>query len=222
MKTKLICLSPRLLTEDNIEKQFVNTRYTTPLINRGFNTLMLTLNNPNIDDLLNVCDGFLVTGGTDIDPSYYNEENDGLSLNVDKRLDEVDKAMINHAVENKKPLLGICRGHQALNVFLGGSLHQDLDSLNEVHKRIQEDHFVNTTSHKMFNWDKIINVNSYHHQAIKDLADNLEVVATHNDGTIEMVVHKSLPIFAVQWHPEIYSNSEPSVIIFDAFAKLFK
>ena len=76
--------------------------------------------------------------------------------------------------------------------------------------------------HPLFAWDKVINVNSYHHQSIKNLAPEFEVIGVHEDSTIEMIVHRRLPIFAVQWHPEVNSNSPESKIIFDAFAKLVK
>jgi len=218
--TQLICFSPRLLTEEGVEKQFVNTRYVNQLTERGFNTIQLTLNNPDITQILTVCDGFVLTGGTDLNPETYNEVNNGLSYGVSDRLDKIDKQMIEHAVAMHKPLLGICRGHQSLNVFLGGSLHQDLGLLNEAHKRIKEGHIIHMNPHPYFAWQSHIEVNSYHHQAIKDLAPSLDVIGLHDDQTIEMVVHKTLPIFSVQWHPEITPEDSNSIIIFDAFAKL--
>ena len=220
---KLVGLSPRLLTEDGVEKQFVNTRYLEPLNKRGLNTLMLTLENPNLEKILMLCDAFLITGGTDVDPKCYNETNEGLSKNVDSRLDEVDKLIVEHAVRYKKPLLGICRGHQSsINVFLGGTLHQDLGDLNKDHKSIRNNHYVNVTKNSFINLEGTINVNSYHHQAIKDLAKDLTILGIHNDSTIELVVHKTLPIFAVQWHPEVNSDSLVSKVIFDKFAELIK
>ena len=193
---KLICFTPRLLTENSVEKQFINTRYLTPLVKRGFNTVMLTADNPNIEDILTLCDGFIITGGTDIDPVHYNETNEGLSKSVSEKLDQIDKDVIEYAVKNKKPLLGICRGHQSINVFLGGSLHQDLNEKNVDHKNIGKNHFIQMKQHPLFAWDKVINVNSYHHQSIKNLAPEFEVIGVHEDSTIEMIVHRRLPIFA--------------------------
>lgn len=220
--TKLIGLSPRLVTVENVEKQFVNTRYLNPLINRGFNTLMLTLENPDIESILKLCDGFIITGGTDVDPITYHEVNNGLSTGIDKRLDDIDKQIIEHSVKYKKPLLGICRGHQSINVFLGGSLHQDLGDLNQNHQRIKENHNVLITKNTFIDLPSLIQVNSYHHQAIKDLALSLEIIGRNEDAIIEMVAHKTLPLFAVQWHPEINSDSDISTIIFDKFRALFK
>ncbi len=222
-KHKLICLTPRLLEEDNVEKQFVNTRYITPLKERGFNTIMLTLDNINNEEILSLCDGFLITGGTDLDPANYEEDNkEDLSKNIDKRLDELDKLVVKHALNKEKPLLGICRGLQSLNVFLGGSLIQDLGEGNACHLSKKEDHFVKIVSDNKFNLNGELNVNSYHHQAIKKLANEVEALAYHLDGTIEMISHKNLPMIAVQWHPEIRHTSKESKLIFDIFANFFK
>ncbi len=222
-KPKLICLTPRLLTSEGVEKQFVNTRYLTPLKERGFNTILLTLDNVNDESILDVCDGFLITGGTDLDPKSYQENNDqGLSKEIDLRLDSLDKLVVEYALNNKKPLLGICRGLQSLNVFLGGSLIQDLGNKNKAHKSIKENHLIKMVDNNKYNINATLNVNSYHHQAIKKIAKNLDVIGLHEDGTIEMVSHKTLPMFAVQWHPEIRSKSKESKIIFDIFANYFK
>lgn len=218
--SKLICVTPRLLTESGIEKQFVNTRYLKHLNDQGFNTVQLTLDNPNPEAVLSLCDGFLITGGTDIDPTRYGETNEGLSEDIDFRLDQLDKEVIEYSVKHHRPLLGICRGHQSINVFLGGTLYQDLGELTVSHKRIPSSHRVHMIPHPYFNWGSEITVNSYHHQAIRKLAPGLKVIGTHNDGTIEMVVHNMLPIFSVQWHPEIDNDLPYSKIIFDAFLKM--
>lgn len=216
---KLIGITPRILMEDKVEKQFVNTRYVTQLINRGFNTIMITTNNPNPEEIVKLCDGFLITGGYDIDPKYFNETNEGLSKNCSPALDILDKLIVEHARDTKKPLLGICRGHQAINTFLGGSLHQDIGT---DHEKIKTDHFAKTTKNRLLNFDEEININSYHHQAINKVAPGLEVIATHADGTIEAVVHESLPIIGVQWHPEMLPESKETKIIFDVFMSFFK
>lgn len=214
---KLIGITPRILVEDGVHKEFVNTRYIKQLTNRGFNVIMLTLDNPNPQSILEMCDGFLITGGFDIDPKYFNEENNGLSQNCNHSLDILDKEIVEYATLHQKPLLGICRGHQAINVFLGGSLHQDIGN---THKGIKADHEVITFKNDFIDFKPNIKVNSYHHQAVNRLAPNMEIVAKHSDGTIEAIVHKSLPIFGVQWHPEMMAESEESKLIFDVFAKL--
>ena len=121
---KLIGVSPRLLTEEGTEKEFVNRNYINQLLKYNCNVIMLTLNNPKLDEVLALCDGFLITGGADINPKFFGEENLGLSKEVIGDLDDIDKEIIDFAVKYKKPVLGICRGHQSLNVFLGGTLYQ--------------------------------------------------------------------------------------------------
>jgi len=216
-KMKLIGVTPRILYEDSVEKQFVNTRYVKQLVDRGLNVIMITTNNPYPEEILNLCDGFLITGGNDIDPSYFGEVNEGLSKKVMPELDTVDKIIVEHAVKYKKPLLGICRGHQAINVFLGGSLYQDIGT---SHENVKENHLVFTRKNRLLNFNEKIFVNSYHHQAVKDVAQGLQVIATHEDGTIEAFIHESLPIIGIQWHPEIIPNTEESKMIFDCFLKL--
>ncbi|HPT89126.1 MAG TPA: type 1 glutamine amidotransferase [Bacilli bacterium] len=218
MRPKLIGVTARFITENNVLKEFVNHRYLTPLHKRGFNTIMLTTNNPNLETILELCDGFLITGGADINPKYFNEENAGLSKNVSDELDELDRQVVLHAKKYKKPLLGICRGHQAINVFLGGSLYQDIGPTHDQEPRY---HKVKTTKNRLLDFPEEILVNSYHHQAIKDVAPDMDVIAIHDDNTIEAIIHKTLPIFSVQWHPEINPDSRESEIIFDTFANLF-
>lgn len=219
MKCKLIGVSPRILVEKGVEKEFVNKRYLTPLHKRNLNTIMLTTENPNLEEILNLCDGFLITGGADINPKHFNEENKGDSHDVIDSLDEVDKQIVLHAAKYNKPVLGICRGHQAINIFLGGSLHQDIGNSHNEDPHI---HQINTVKNNFINFEHKIIVNTYHHQAVKKLAPDMEIIATHNDGTVEAIAHQKLPIFGVQWHPEINSNSPESTIIFDKFASFFK
>lgn len=209
---KLIGVTPRLLVEETTEKQFVNSSYVNYLLRYDCNIIMLTLNNPKIEEVLDLCDGFLITGGTDVDPKFYNEENNG-SKCIDDRLDILDKQVVEYAVKNKKPLLGICRGHQSINVFLGGSLIQHMEN----HRGIKEGHEVKTVKNAYLAFDENILTNSYHHQAVKDLAPNMEIVAKHADGTCEAIIHKELPIIGIQWHPELMITSNESKIIFDKF-----
>lgn len=214
---KIVCLTSRVLTENKIEKQFVNTRYLTPLHKRGLNTLMLTLDTPDPEFIFDRCDAFLVTGGTDINPSCYNDINTGLSQGVDDRLDRLDQRVITYAKAHHKPLLGICRGHQSLNVFMGGSLIQDL---NPVH--VSSHHLVHTKTNRLLACEETISTNSFHHQGILKIAPDFDVIATHEDGTIEAIIHQKLPMLGVQWHPEASPESPISDLVFDAFEHMIK
>jgi len=220
---KLVCLTSRtMLDELSQEKQFVNTRYVKPLTERGMNTMMLTLDNPSPEEMFNLCDAFVVTGGVDLDPMTYKDVNTGLSKDIHPSLDLLDSLVIKYAKTTKKPLLGICRGLQSINVFLGGTLYQDLAQLGLKHSNIPGNHKINTVENDVIKFESEIAVNSYHHQGIKKLATGLKVIGKQTDGIIEAVVHESLPIIAVQWHPEMRPSSPESKIIFDTFATMVK
>jgi len=220
---KLVCLTSRtMLDELSQEKQFVNTRYVKPLTERGMNTMMLTLDNPSPEEMFNLCDAFVVTGGVDLDPVTYKDINIGLSKDIHPSLDLIDSLVIKYAKTTKKPLLGVCRGLQSINVFLGGTLYQDLAQLGLKHSNIPGNHKINTVENDVLKFESEIAVNSYHHQGIKKLATGFKVIGKHTDGIIEAVVHESLPIIAVQWHPEMRPSSPESKVIFDTFATMVK
>ncbi len=211
-----------MLDELSQEKQFVNTRYVKPLTERGMNTMMLTLDNPSPEEMFNLCDAFVVTGGVDLDPVTYKDINIGLSKDIHPSLDLIDSLVIKYAKTTKKPLLGVCRGLQSINVFLGGTLYQDLAQLGLKHSNIPGNHKINTVENDVLKFESEIAVNSYHHQGIKKLATGFKVIGKHTDGIIEAVVHESLPIIAVQWHPEMRPSSPESKVIFDTFATMVK
>ncbi len=215
-KNLLIGLSPRITTINNTKKIFNNENYIDALKQWGFNSIIIATNNVNIDDVLDLCDGFLITGGIDIHPKYYNEEING-SHEIDEQMDLLDKTIIDYALKHKKPLLGICRGHQAINVFMGGSLIQDIGASHQNTR-----HDVTTIENNVLAFPKVININSFHHQVINVLADDLVSVATSLDGYNECFVSYKYPIIACQWHPERLMDEESSKIIFKSFKNLFK
>jgi putative glutamine amidotransferase len=213
---KLIGIPARVMNTGGI-KEYINQNYLDELQKYRLFPLLLTTKNINQINLLTLCNGFLIPGGDDIDPSYFNEVNAGKSLDINLEVDELDKIIINWAVKEKKPLLGICRGIQAINVFMGGSIYQDI---GKSHQHIISNHKVKTYPNRLLNFKKLIDVNSYHHQAINVLSNGFKVIAKHVDGTIEAIIHDSLPILGIQWHPELLPESKETRIIFDAFLKL--
>lgn len=156
---------------------------------------------PDIDDGY---DGLILCGGVDVDPSRYGEEIDG-AVNIDYRRDEVEYALIKSYLDAGKPILGICRGHQILNVYFGGSLHQDIPEV-AMHRRKGSDivHNVNAVPDSIVGrlYGESFSVNSVHHQAIKKLGDGFRATADWNGVYVEAIEHCTLPIFSVQWHPE--------------------
>ena len=150
----------------------------------------------NYEVYLPICSGFILPGGSDINPYYYNEINEGKS-NINFIDDIIDFKILDYATTNKIPLLGICRGHQVINVYFGGSLYQDISNH-------QEAHFITYKNRKYY-------VNSTHHQAIKNIGYNLTPIFVSNN-IIESFTHKSFPIIGVQWHPERMNDLSSSFI----------
>jgi len=196
-------ITVRITKEKTVMKQFVNSPYLEAIKKYKLIPIILPVEEESYQELIKLCDGFIIAGGADIDPKYYNEPIT-LSTGIEEKMDLLDKAVYEYAVKNKKPLFGICRGLQVINVFAGGSLHQDLGALNEVHQDKPLGHTIKLEKNKLFeNFSaSIASVNSYHHQAIKDLAPDYLVDATSEDKIIEAISHKTLPIMAFQWHPE--------------------
>ena len=169
-------------------------------------------------------DGFLFTGGVDLDPSCYGEEKRFDSVTVDSQRDAFEKALFAAVYPTGKPILGICRGLQSINVWLGGTLHQHIDGHSQREPRQIRTHdldiFQGSMFHKICGKTSVM-VNSCHHQVVKTLASALVADAVNGDGYIEAAHqpdHKFL--FAVQFHPESYYQAEDddhSSAIFQAF-----
>ena len=150
-------------------------------------------------------DGLILCGGSDIHPKHYGEGIEG-SVSIDEQRDSAEFSLVKAYADAGKPILGICRGHQLINVFFGGSLYQHLPEAH-LHQKING---VDSVHHVTAGEGSIlanlyghsIAVNSAHHQAVKDLGKNLRATAHWNNQYIEAYEHISLPIFGVQWHPE--------------------
>ena len=152
------------------------------------------------------CDGLLLPGGGDIDPVYFNEEMNGAN-EPDKALDKAQFALLDAFVKAGKPVLGICRGLQLINVYFGGSLYQDLENKEgHMDKNNKDNVHTVTVSFEGNIFEKLYGksffINSSHHQGIKRVGDELREVLRSQDGVCEAVVHDSLPIIATQFHPE--------------------
>ncbi|MBB5264471.1 putative glutamine amidotransferase [Catenibacillus scindens] len=150
-------------------------------------------------------DGLLLPGGYDVNPVLYGEKNTA-SRHIDDFLDLSQLALLDHFVRAKKPVLGICRGHQVINVYFGGTLIQHMAGVN-LHQHPDKDllHPVTTsTNFRLYDLykGKTLTVNSNHHQAIGRIGKDLIPVQRSPDGCIEAMIHRSLPLLSVQWHPE--------------------
>ena len=151
-------------------------------------------------------DGLILCGGNDIDPEYYGEKLNG-SVNIDRARDDNEFALLKSFVEAGKPIPGVCRGCRLINIFFGGTLYQDISNATE-HSSFSDYNLVHSVhatkgsiAEKLYG--TCFAVNSFHHQGVKKLGDGLAATIMSGDNTvIEGFEHKTLPIFAVQWHPE--------------------
>lgn len=180
-----------------------------------------------IAETVDYFDGFMLCGGDDIDPTLYGEKNDGLSKNICSARDEFELALFSAAYDRDKPILGICRGEQIINVARGGSLYQHIENHSQSvpkSERLQKTRIEsNSLLHKIIGEDEIF-TNSFHHQNINRLGEGLVCNAKSEDGYIE-AIHAPDRKFclAVQWHPEISAESdEDSRKIFKAFVDACK
>jgi len=195
----------------------VNATYIQSVLRAGGVPVVLPINNhPEvIKKMVESIDALIMTGGEDIDPlKYYNEEALPAQGEIDPERDAFDIALIQAAIEHGIPLLGICRGHQLINVACGGTLYQDIPSQIKtgVLKHRQEapswygTHRVeldpNSILAKILGTTTVVS-NTFHHQAVKDVAPGFMVTGRTSDGVVETMEMRGNPrVFSVQFHPE--------------------
>ena len=192
----------------------------------GIPIIIPLIKDEDLSEVLSIIDGLVLTGGQDINPMLYQEE-PVLQLGpLSPERDEHEMVLIEQALKAKKPILGICRGMQLLNVVLGGSLYQDLSLCQGIEVQHVQKSEVEWVTHSIKVAEESIlsqfmksgdYVNTLHHQAIKDLGQGLKATAWSSDNLIEAVeavdVHQSL--IGVQWHPECtYHNNQASRNLF--------
>ena len=220
------------LWDDDKESIWMLPEYMNALEKNGATPIILPLSTDEevLDKCFDIVDGILFTGGHDVNPRFYNQKNEKCGLLCDSR-DEMEKYLFTKAIENDKPVLGICRGIQLFNALLGGTLYQDLPtehpsetkhSMTKPYNRGVHtvDILKDTPLFEIIGVDKL-SVNSYHHQAIKDLAPNVVANAISEDGLVEAI---TLPdkkfVMAVQWHPEfLWEDSKENDAIIRVFVE---
>jgi putative glutamine amidotransferase len=169
-------------------------------------------------------DGILLPGGVDLDPATFGEERHPRLGAIDPARDRVELTLTRWAVEDRKPVLGLCRGIQVINVAMGGTLYQDIAA--QVPEAIKHDYFPTAGFDRTHLAHEVslskgtrlrsvmerpsLQVNSMHHQGIKSLAAELVPAATAPDGLIEAVEADSAHFMVgVQWHPEVFETTDP-------------
>lgn len=165
-----------------------------------------------------VFDGLLLPGGVDIDPAIYGQKN-VMSKNINNRLDSLQNMVMKRFIKVGKPVFGICRGLQLINVYFGGTLIQHIPNAEAHMKTYDKDsyHYCRSIGSSFIRelYGDCMVVNSAHHQAIGELGSGLEKVQVSDDGiVIEAIEHRSYPIYAVQWHPERLSEGRTVLAYF--------
>jgi len=186
----------------------------------------------DLQGILDTVDGLILSGGSDLDPASYGDaETHATTYGTDPERDNFEIELFRLAVKQDKPVLGICRGIQSINVAVGGSLIQDIPS--EVPENVEHrqqalgksqtdvSHTVTITDEQGPLFEAVgmneMNVNSFHHQSVKEASPDLKVAAVAKDGVIEALWHPGMSFgLGVQWHPEMLAAQH------DEHAALFR
>ena len=228
----IIGISTSILTMENgimpgLDRVYVNEDYIKAVEKAGGIPILLPpiTNDDDIVAQCNLCDGFIFSGGVDINPLCYGKQPYINLMATNLQMDKYQIALCKTVLNQDKPLLGICRGHQLLNVSLGGTLFQDLSEIpNATFKHVQQSKRCDVSHKVSIKENSILSelfgselyVNSYHHQSIYNLGKGLEVVATSDDGVIEAIQLKDKKfVLGLQWHPEmLLTGSDEMLPIF--------
>lgn len=197
-----------------VPRIYTNNNYPAAVIRGGGAPLLLpvTADREVLREYVSLCQGFVFSGGQDVSPMHYGELQSPHCGPTSLLLDDYQLTLIRMVIESGKPFIAICRGIQVLNVALGGTLYQDISEYSDkAAKHMQQTergdvtHPVSivegTILHSLFG--SSVWTNSYHHQALKQVADRLQVAATCSDGIVEAVEVRDYGFgLGLQWHPE--------------------
>ncbi len=211
-------------------------RYTLPadyvdaVRRAGGVPLLITPGEESWQSVLELVNGFILTGGGDIEPSRYNGKRHETNYGVDQERDALELAMARRLIDSGLPTLGICRGAQVLNVVEGGTLIEHIPDevgagiLHRAPPREPIAHKIRLKpSSRLMQIVECeeFEVTSWHHQAPRRVANSFEIVATAADGIVEAIEMPKHPwLVAVQWHPELTAASDPlQQKLFDAIVE---
>lgn len=212
--------------EDN--KFSLPGEYVDAVRRAGGLPLLLPPGEQALHSLLKIVDGLILAGGGDLDPTCYNGRQHKTIYMLDAERDSFELDMAQQVIQSDLPTLGICRGAQVINVAMGGTLIEHLPDevgesiLHRLPPRQPATHAVSIDAGSEL--AKILQVEetsprSWHHQAIREVAPGLDVVARAADGTVEAAEMANHPwLLVVQWHPELTAAEDPiQQRLFDAF-----
>lgn len=215
-----------LLVRHNEQRYTVNPDYVHALQSAGATVLLVPPQSfEDLSTLLEKVDGLCIPGGEDVNPYLYHQPNTD-SHSISAEIETLDMDAFKFAHAHKMPILGICRGLQIINVAMGGSLIQDIPRYlpQALDHAYSQRHHAPLNGHQIFiNQDSKLfqvlgsemEVNSYHHQAIDELAIGLRAVAFSYDDIIEAI--EGPGILAVQWHPERMTSLKSTQALFKQF-----
>lgn len=180
----------------------------------------------DVKQYVSMVDKLVLTGGQNVNPVYYQEKAIFPDNLMSHKRDAFEFAIIKEALKQKKPIFGVCRGMQLLNVYFGGSLYQDLSQRSPEPVRHMQapisstipTHLITTKEDSLLRkiYGKETKVNSFHFQAVKRLAQGFEATAQSEDGIIEGIENQNKQIMGVQWHPDFaYTTLEQERRVFD-------
>jgi putative glutamine amidotransferase len=227
-RTPVIGITSALISEEQdygtMHRHRVSADYSEAVLNAGGLPIILPPQDGTIEQILEIVDGLIFSGGADIDPARYGEsEVHPMTYDISDERDRFEIDLFNAAIERDKPALCICRGIQVLNVALGGSLIQHIDDVvpDSLPHRQHHVGIMGTESSHEVTFEEgslsaeifeaaVVPVNSLHHQSLAEPANRVRVEGISSDGVIESV---SVPgcrfVLGLQWHPELLFKTMP-------------
>ncbi|MGH4123175.1 MAG: gamma-glutamyl-gamma-aminobutyrate hydrolase family protein [Clostridium sp.] len=210
------------------ERSYVNDDYVQSVANAGGTPFIIPMvyDENVLISQIEVIDALILSGGHDVNPLLYGEEPIQNLGGILPKRDTFDIKLVKIALEMNKPILGICRGEQILNVAGGGSLHQDLSYIDGCFIKHNQGSLPSVATHtvQILEGTKLheilgdtVMTNSFHHLAIKEVAPGYKISAISKDGVIEAIEKEGGGfILGVQWHPEMMAKDHPVML------KIFK
>ncbi|MDD4600936.1 putative glutamine amidotransferase [bioreactor metagenome] len=226
MRKPVIGITANVLTLDNgAERAAISTDYVKAVELAGGVPILLPVvtDTTVIFQQVKLIDGLILSGGYDIDPLLFGEQPADKLGYISPERDHHEIQLVKAASDEKMPILGICRGIQLMNIAFGGTIYQDLTDVPKVIKHMQNakkhvpTHTVELVEDSILGnfFGSSIVVNSFHHQAVKNVAPGFVIAAWTADGVIEAIENPTSDFFAgVQWHPEMMIESQPLMMDF--------
>lgn len=219
--------------EKDLFRKYMQSKYTAAIYRAGAKAVWINTDDMDkaIAEMLQ-CDGLLLSGGEDVDPKFYGQTPTEKCGEIVTRRDEVEMKMLEAFFATGKPILGICRGEQLMNVYFGGALHQDIVDISKCNHSDYPRKNLGCHNVSLTGGTKLarimkkqrLQVNSLHHQAAATVGKDILISAVCEDGIVEGIEHATHPFcIGVQWHPEhMVRYSKQQRRIFEAFVRACK